>query len=77
VIALDNLFENSASAMAGEALRRILLTLPPCPSVIALRIVILGQTESYRQLAAEAGCTHQAVSKALRALGVKPSVGKH
>jgi hypothetical protein len=66
VTAIDNACHSYASQAAGEALRHLLLSLPPLPSVVALRLVILGQEQSYREAAREAGISHTALLRALK-----------
>jgi hypothetical protein len=68
VCAIDGLLEKFSNERAAEGLRRFLFTLPSTPSVVALRLVILGQAESYRQAAKDAGCSHVAVLKQVRSL---------
>jgi hypothetical protein len=59
--------ERHALQRAGEAFRRLLLSLPDTPTVIALRFALLGG-DSLREACKRAGCSEQAASKALKML---------
>lgn len=62
-----------AYRLAAEAIRHIFLSLPATPKTIAMRLVILGEEKSIREVAKEAGFTHTAVNKEVRKLRGKVS----
>jgi hypothetical protein len=69
VFAVEKAVESHAWQCAAEGLRRMLLSLPDTPSVLALRALVFGaDDQSLREAAARAGCSQAAVSKALKKL---------